>query len=146
METFHEETCEGTEASIRMFQSAVDLDQNYCDAWARLGWCHARLVMLRCVEDLSLSLERGFEVLEFRHDCGRDAVGDFVLNVEDVLQLTIEALGPDMVAGLCINSISKNPDIRTISLLHFHVIDFYLQGGPSGHGQPFVDFKLGVAF
>jgi adenylate cyclase len=61
MQTFHDETCEGTDSSIRMFQAAVDLDQNYCDAWARLGWCHARLVMLRCVEDPSLSLERGFE-------------------------------------------------------------------------------------
>jgi adenylate cyclase len=61
METFHDETCEGTAASIRMFQAAVDLDPHYCDAWARLGWCHSRLVMLRCVEDRGPSLKRGFE-------------------------------------------------------------------------------------
>ena len=51
METFHDETCESTAASVRMFQSSVDLDPNYCDAWARLGWSHARLVMFDCVED-----------------------------------------------------------------------------------------------
>ncbi len=61
MATFHDETCEGTASSLRMFQAAVDLDPNYCDAWARLGWCHARLVMLRCVEDPGPSLERGFQ-------------------------------------------------------------------------------------
>lgn len=61
MASFHDETCQGTEASLRMFQAAVDLDPNYCDAWARLGWCHARLVMLRCVTDRAASLERGFE-------------------------------------------------------------------------------------
>jgi adenylate cyclase len=61
MESFHDETCAGTNASIRMFQAAVDLDPKYCDAWARLGWCHARLVMLRCVDDPGPSLERGFE-------------------------------------------------------------------------------------
>ncbi len=61
METFHDETCESTTSSIRMFQAAVDLDLNYCDAWAGLGWCHARLVMLRCVEDRGPSLKRGFE-------------------------------------------------------------------------------------
>ena len=61
METFHNETCEGTTASIRMFQSSVDLDPNYCDAWARLGWCYARLVMFDCVEDRETSLKRGFD-------------------------------------------------------------------------------------
>ena len=61
METFHNETCEGTGASVRMFQSAVDLDPNYCDAWARLGWCHARLVMFDCVDDREASLKLGFE-------------------------------------------------------------------------------------
>jgi len=61
METFHNETCEGTETSMRMFQSAVDLDPNYCDAWARLGWCYARIVMFGCVEDRDASLKLGFE-------------------------------------------------------------------------------------
>jgi len=61
METFHGETCEGTTSSLRMFQAAADLDPTYCDAWARLGWCHARLVMFRCVEDAAPSLKRGFE-------------------------------------------------------------------------------------
>ncbi len=61
METFHNETCEGTAASMRMFQSAVDLDPSYCDAWARLGWCHARLVMFDCVDDREASLKLGFE-------------------------------------------------------------------------------------
>jgi adenylate cyclase len=61
METFHDETCEGTAASIGMFESAVDLDPNYSDAWARLGWCHAKLVMFDCVEDREASLARAFE-------------------------------------------------------------------------------------
>jgi adenylate cyclase len=61
METFHDETCEGTAASIRMFQSAVDLDANYCDAWARLGWAYARLVMFKCVDDQDATLRLGFE-------------------------------------------------------------------------------------
>jgi adenylate cyclase len=61
METFHDETCEGTAASLRMFQSAVDLDPNYCDAWARIGWCYAKLVMFGCAEDREACLQRGFE-------------------------------------------------------------------------------------
>jgi adenylate cyclase len=61
METFHDETCEGTAASIRMFQSAVDLDPNYCDAWARLGWGYARSVMLKCADDQDATLRLGFE-------------------------------------------------------------------------------------
>lgn len=61
METFHDETCEGTAASISMFQSAVDLDPNYCDAWARLGWTYARSVMLKCVDDPDATLRLGFQ-------------------------------------------------------------------------------------
>jgi adenylate cyclase len=61
METFHDETCEGTAASIRMFQSAVDLDTNYCDAWARLGWAYARFVMFKCADDQDATLRLGFE-------------------------------------------------------------------------------------
>jgi len=61
METFHCETCGGTAASTRMFRSAVDLDPNYCEAWARLGWAYARFVMLRCVDDPGATLRLGFE-------------------------------------------------------------------------------------
>jgi adenylate cyclase len=61
METFHDETCEGTAASIRMFQSAVDFDPKYCDAWARLGWCYARLVMFGCTDASDPTLRLGFE-------------------------------------------------------------------------------------
>ncbi len=61
METFHNETCEGIAATMHMFQSAVDLDPNYCDAWARLGWCYSKHVMLDCVEDRGAYLKRGFE-------------------------------------------------------------------------------------
>jgi adenylate cyclase len=61
MERFHDETCEGTAASIRMFESAVDLDPKYCDVWARLGWCYARLVMFGCTDDPNASLRLGFE-------------------------------------------------------------------------------------
>ena len=61
METFHDETCEGTASSIRMFRSAVDLDPNYCDAWARLGWAYGRFVMFKCVDDLDATLRLGFE-------------------------------------------------------------------------------------
>jgi len=59
METFHDETCEGTANSIRMFQAAVELDPNYCDAWARLGW--GRFVMFKCVDDSEATLRLGFE-------------------------------------------------------------------------------------
>jgi adenylate cyclase len=61
METIQHETCEGTEASVRMFRLAVDLDATYCDAWARLGWCYARLVMFGCVDDRDATLGLGFE-------------------------------------------------------------------------------------
>jgi adenylate cyclase len=61
METFHDETCEGTASSIRMFRFAVDLDPNYCDAWARLGWAYGRSVMLKCVDDPDAMLRLGFE-------------------------------------------------------------------------------------
>jgi adenylate cyclase len=61
METFHDEICEGTAASIRMFQSAVDLDPNYCDAWARLGWAYGRFVMFGCADDQDATLKLGFE-------------------------------------------------------------------------------------
>lgn len=61
METFHDETCEGTASSIRMFQAAVDLDPNYCDAWARLGWAYGRFVMFKCVDDPDATLRLGFE-------------------------------------------------------------------------------------
>ncbi|MCH8117206.1 MAG: adenylate/guanylate cyclase domain-containing protein, partial [Proteobacteria bacterium] len=61
MQTFHSETCEGTTASIGMLKAAVDLDPSYCDAWARLGWCHARLVMFKCVEDHEAALKLAFE-------------------------------------------------------------------------------------
>ncbi len=61
METFHDEICEGTAASIRMFQSAVDLDPNYCDAWARLGWAYGRFVMFKCADDPEATLRLGFE-------------------------------------------------------------------------------------
>jgi adenylate cyclase len=61
METFHNETCEGTASSVRMFQAAVDLDPNYCDAWARLGWAYGRFVMLKCGDDPDATLRLGFE-------------------------------------------------------------------------------------
>ena len=61
MQTFHSETCEGTTASIGMLKAAVDLDPSYCDAWARLGWCYARLVMFKCVEDHEAALKLAFE-------------------------------------------------------------------------------------
>lgn len=61
METFHDDSCDGTAASISMFRSAVDLDPNYCDAWARLGWSHAKLVMFDCVEDREACLMSGFD-------------------------------------------------------------------------------------
>jgi adenylate cyclase len=61
METFHDETCEGTASSVRMFQAAVDLDPNYCDAWARLGWAYGRFVMLKCGDDPNAKLRLGFE-------------------------------------------------------------------------------------
>lgn len=61
METFHNETCQGTRASIEMFEKATQLDPNYCDAWARLGWAFARLVMVGCDGDHKAFLSRAFE-------------------------------------------------------------------------------------
>ena len=62
MATFHDDTCEGTTSSLSMFEAAVETDPNYCDAWAMLGWCYARLVMLDCVSDPKPYLRQGFEV------------------------------------------------------------------------------------
>lgn len=61
MERFHDETCEGTAASIRMLQSSVGLDPKYCEAWARLGWCYARLVMFGCTNEPNATLGLGYE-------------------------------------------------------------------------------------
>ncbi len=61
MTTFHSETCQGTAAAIRMFKEAVGLDPNYCDAWARLGWCYGKLVMFECTDDRKNCLRLGFE-------------------------------------------------------------------------------------
>ncbi len=43
-----------------MFQSAVEKDTHYGDAWARLGWSCAKLVMQSCVKDTAVTLEQGF--------------------------------------------------------------------------------------
>ena len=61
LDTFFDETCESTAASLKMFQSAVEADPEYCDAWARLGWAYAREVMFDCSEDRQSSLQKGFE-------------------------------------------------------------------------------------
>lgn len=61
METFYVETCESTAKSLQMFQSAVDADPTYCDAWARLGWCYAKHVMHECTDDPAPPLKKGFE-------------------------------------------------------------------------------------
>ncbi len=61
METFHDETCAGTETSMEMFKEAVALDPNYSDAWARLGWCYAKRVMFDCSDDREGCIKLGFE-------------------------------------------------------------------------------------
>ena len=61
MATFYDETSQGTEASLKMFQSAVDADPNYCDAWARLGWCYSKEIMHDFSQDPERSVRRGFE-------------------------------------------------------------------------------------
>jgi adenylate cyclase len=61
MQTFYDETCEGTAESLEMFQSAVEADANYCDAWARLGWSYSKIIMHDCTDDLGASLRKGFE-------------------------------------------------------------------------------------
>src|SRR5207248_10552130 len=42
-----------------------------------------------------------------------NGVGDFVLNGEDIRQVAIEALGPDMAAILAVNELSSYPDARS---------------------------------
>ncbi|MXN64931.1 adenylate/guanylate cyclase domain-containing protein [Stappia sp. GBMRC 2046] len=61
LDSFYDENCEGTVEAIAMFEAATKLDPTYCDAWARLGWCHARLIMFDCVEDRQASLARGLD-------------------------------------------------------------------------------------
>ena len=61
MQTFYDETCAGTVAARRQFEAAVAVDPDYADAWARLGWCHAREVMFGCTDDRHASLQAGFE-------------------------------------------------------------------------------------
>jgi adenylate cyclase len=60
METFYDETCDGNARSRDMFQRALEHDPNYGDAWARLGWVHARDVQFGCT-DRDDSLRKGFE-------------------------------------------------------------------------------------
>ncbi|MBT4933764.1 MAG: adenylate/guanylate cyclase domain-containing protein [Rhodospirillaceae bacterium] len=61
MAIFNDETCAGTAAAMKMFQSALDIDPNYSDAWARLSWCYAKEVMFDCNDDPQTSLRNGFE-------------------------------------------------------------------------------------
>ncbi len=61
METFYDETSQSTEVSLKMFQCAVDADPNYCDAWARLGWCYSKQIMHDTSNDPELSVRKGFE-------------------------------------------------------------------------------------
>jgi adenylate cyclase len=60
MEHFYRETCEENAHARKMFQSAVEQDPNYSDAWARLGWVHAKDVQLGCTTDPEDSLRQGF--------------------------------------------------------------------------------------
>jgi adenylate cyclase len=61
MDRFYDETCDSNAVCLEMFRRAVDLDPNYSDAWARLGWSHARQVMYDCTNDREETLRRGFE-------------------------------------------------------------------------------------
>jgi adenylate cyclase len=60
MEHFYRETCEDNAHARTMFQLAAEQDPNYSDAWARLGWVHARDVQLGCTTDPEDSLRKGF--------------------------------------------------------------------------------------
>lgn len=57
---FYEETCEGNGKARAMFEQAVALDPEYCEAWARLGWTHARDVQHACTDDPEASIREGF--------------------------------------------------------------------------------------
>ena len=61
LEPFYEETCTGTMTALELFEAAVNADPDYSDAWARLGWCYAKLVMHGCVDDPDPSIKKGFE-------------------------------------------------------------------------------------
>src|SRR5438105_2840183 len=73
-----------------------------------------------------------------------DGVGDFVLNGENIGQIAIEALGPDVAAILAVNELSSYPHARSnlphasfqdksnakllADLLHFHGLVFIGKG------------------
>ena len=61
MERFYDQTCEANAVCLELFQSAVDLDPNYGDAWARLAWCYADEILYDCTDDPETCLKRGFE-------------------------------------------------------------------------------------
>ncbi|MBZ0215444.1 MAG: adenylate/guanylate cyclase domain-containing protein [Fimbriimonadaceae bacterium] len=61
LETFYDETCAGTAVALGMFQAATRADPGYSDAWARLGWCYAKLVMHGCTDNPDPVIEQGFE-------------------------------------------------------------------------------------
>ena len=64
MEWFHGDTMESNQAATDLFEQAVSKDPNYCDAWARLGWCCAKQVMLlRGAADDSLQ-KKGLEAAQ----------------------------------------------------------------------------------
>lgn len=61
MEWFHGDTMQSNQTATDLFEQAVGKDSNYCDAWARLGWCYAKKIMLlRGAADDSLK-KKGFE-------------------------------------------------------------------------------------
>lgn len=60
LEGFFSDTCAGLRAAQPLFAKAVEADPGFCDAWARLGWTHAKLVMQACSDDPAADLAAGF--------------------------------------------------------------------------------------
>ena len=58
---FYEDTCEAMAEAVAMFSAAVKADPDYVDAWAKLGWCYAKQVSFRCVDDHEETMKQAFK-------------------------------------------------------------------------------------
>lgn len=106
MTTFNDETCEGTASSMKEFQAAVEIDPDYSDAWARLGWCYAKEIMFDCSDDPEDSARKGFEA-------GRKAVDlDDASALAHVALATVHIWANETDQGLAeaLHAVDLNPN------------------------------------
>lgn len=119
LETFYDETCEGTAASQKMFHAAVKADPSFSDAWARLGWTFAKQVMHGCASDPGRTIQQGFEA-------SRKAVSlDNASALAHISLGTVHIWGNEMDLGLAEaqRAVELNPNFAHAAMAYGNRLD-----------------------